>query len=249
MPNRWPHDTHEKLEANGYRLYTGPDGNRADGIAPCKYPPCEKQVIFYITPKGKEMPFEAVQITSGSDCGNVEGQQDFALQPHAATCEGYRKREADRKAQKAMGVAAIILVLLTLATPAQAAPKHWYKDWKWYAGAALIVASTTVDVHSSCRAFSGGYYEQNFILRGSRSCGQVAGVAFGTAAFAVGMHALAWHCNSNVGWKCYGLNQNEGKHKTAWNVITYTAIPAAFGVAHVPVAIHNYRLPMPNPTF
>jgi hypothetical protein len=94
-PRRWPHDTHEKLHAAGYRLDKGPTGE-GDGIKPCKYPPCEQRVIFYITPNGKDMPFQKTGLSYGEGTFAQE-----ILEPHAATCPGYAKREADRKAEKA----------------------------------------------------------------------------------------------------------------------------------------------------
>lgn len=103
-PRRWPHDTHEKLHAAGYRLDKGPTGE-GDGIRPCKYPPCEQRVIFYITPNGKDMPFENIKtearhLEPGGIMVDPQTGQPL-LQPHAATCVGYAKREADRKAEKA----------------------------------------------------------------------------------------------------------------------------------------------------
>jgi hypothetical protein len=96
-PRHWPHDTHEKLHAAGYRLDKGPTGE-GNGIKPCKYPPCEQRVIFYITPNGKDMPFEEVARAENTPEGLHAWKE---LQPHAATCVGYAKREADRKAEKA----------------------------------------------------------------------------------------------------------------------------------------------------
>jgi hypothetical protein len=93
MANKWAADTHEKLTAAGYRLDKGPTGE-GDGIKPCKYPPCEQRVIFYITPNGKDMPFQKTGLRYDETAQEI-------LEPHAATCEGYKKREADRKAEKA----------------------------------------------------------------------------------------------------------------------------------------------------
>ena len=81
----WSHDTHAKLEAAGYRYI---------GMATCKYPPCTQVVDFYQTPRGKEMPFEpAAYEGRAGDAPNPP-----LLQPHAATCEGYKARELERKA-------------------------------------------------------------------------------------------------------------------------------------------------------
>lgn len=102
MPNRWPHDTHEKLELAGYRMDKGPAGEYPDGVRQCKYPPCEQKVIFYITPNGKEMPFQDVTEATCPECKDSHPEGTIFLQPHAATCEGYKKREADRKAAKAV---------------------------------------------------------------------------------------------------------------------------------------------------
>jgi hypothetical protein len=135
--------------------------------------------------------------------------------------------------------------MLLLAIPAKATPKHFYRDWRWWTGAAVIVGTELVDVHSSCRVFAEGYHEMNWPLRGTRSCGKVASSAMGFAAIGITLHALAWHCVQNDGWfgKCYGMNQDNGKYKRFWDDAAYLAAPAAFGIPHTWAAIDNYRLP------
>lgn len=145
-----------------------------------------------------------------------------------------------------MKLSAVVL-LLALAVPAQAAPKHFWRDWKWWAGEAVIATSLALDAHSSCRGISMGYYEGNRLLYGSRSCAAVSGAAAGGFAFYTTLHALAWHCESNIGWKCYGLNQDDGKYRKAWQTFAYTGIPATAVAFNLRAAIHNYKLPEPNP--
>ena len=136
----------------------------------------------------------------------------------------------------------ILLSILMCAVNTEASPSHWYKDPKWWAGAAVIGAVTALDAHSTCQAFGKGAVEQNWLLRGSTSCGQVSGVATAYAIGEIGLHALAWHCENNAGWHFRGLNQDNSPHASIWKAIAYTAIPAANAAVHIPAAIHNYRL-------
>ncbi len=155
---------------------------------------------------------------------------------------------------KATGALAVI-VLFLLAVPAQASPRHWYSDAKWWAGTAVIVGATALDVQSTCRNFGRGYVEGDFVIRGSTSCGEVSGIAFSAAAFSVGMHALAWHCQQEDFWthadgqrgRCYGENHYVGKHPTLNAWLVYGAIPAIQFGAHVPAAIYNYTRPNLRP--
>lgn len=135
------------------------------------------------------------------------------------------------------------ILLSLLAGTAQAAP-HWYKDKKWWAGAAVIAGSIALDVQSTCRVFGRGYAESNPILRGSTNCGQIAGVATAYTAGMIGFHALAWHCESGKLWHCRGLNQDEGQNHKAWQTLSYTVFPAINAAVHIPSAVHNYRLPV-----
>ena len=151
----------------------------------------------------------------------------------------------------AAGLAAVLMLILSV--PGQAAPKkHWYTDAKWWAGTAVILGVSALDVQSSCRAFAEGYHEENFVIRGSQSCGQVSGFGFSFAALSVGLHAMAWHCQQDDFWtkraagekgRCYGENQYEGKHPKLNALLVYGAIPAIQAGVHIAAAVHNYELP------
>lgn len=121
--------------------------------------------------------------------------------------------------------------------------KHFYKDWRWLAGAAVIAGATAVDVQSSCRAFAHGAHETNPLIRGTQSCGKVAalGITFGT--FQVGLHALVWHCSQNIGWHCIGMNHDDDPHRKLWNTVQLMTVPAIDAPPHIWAAVHNYRLP------
>lgn len=127
-------------------------------------------------------------------------------------------------------------------------PTHWYRDKKWWAGTVVNGLVLALDSHSTCRAFDHGGVETNFLLRGNRSCGVQIGAAVAEFAGITTLHALAWHCVQNEDtWhgfgKCYGLNQDNGTHQSAWHAVAYLAAPVATAAGHIPAAIHNYRLP------
>jgi hypothetical protein len=68
MSNPWPHDTTEKLCEAGYSFQE---------VGKCLAPSCKTMIHWFITPKGKWMPFEMVE----------QGR----YQPHFATCPESRK--------------------------------------------------------------------------------------------------------------------------------------------------------------
>ncbi len=59
MGTPWKLDTHDKLLAAGYQFLED---------APCKSPICGKTVKWFLTPKGKQMPFDQNYIPHFSTC-------------------------------------------------------------------------------------------------------------------------------------------------------------------------------------
>lgn len=126
-------------------------------------------------------------------------------------------------------IAVIVLVIVT-ASAASAEPRKWYKSGKWWAGEAVIVGALVADGQSTCRMFKYGYYEANWILHGSRSCGQAVGLLVGVGALDTTFH-----------WAGYRLMRNDPS--PLWRASQYFVVPAIVAVGHGGAAIHNYRLP------
>jgi hypothetical protein len=145
---------------------------------------------------------------------------------------------------KAMKRIVLAFALFAIAPGAFAAPRHWYRDWRWWTGTGVIALSVALDAHSTCRGFERGYVEGSRLLSGTRSCGATAGVAAGSFLFYTGMHALAWHCESDTSapFRCHGLNQDDSKYRKYLQTLTYVAIPATAASFHLPAAAHNYSL-------
>lgn len=121
-----------------------------------------------------------------------------------------------------------LLAILTIATPAQSAPKHWYKNWKLLTGEAVIITVATLDAQSTCRAFSHGGVESGPVLSGNKSCGVEVGTMIGGIAFYTTLHALEWRIG----------------HKDETRIVRDLSpwmVPAVVTAIHLPAAIHNYE--------
>lgn len=125
-----------------------------------------------------------------------------------------------------------LLAILIIARPAESAPKHWYRDLKWWAGEAVIVTVTSLDAQSTCQGFSRGGVESAAILSGNHSCGTEVGVMAGGIAFYTTLHALEWH---------FG---HKDESKIVRDLYPW-AIPAVVTAVHLPAAIHNYESTRP----
>jgi hypothetical protein len=145
----------------------------------------------------------------------------------------------------------IITIIILMASPmsASAAPKHFYRDWRWWIGFGVVAVTDILDAHSTCVAFDKGiaYREgRDPLIRGSRSCGDVVKVA--TLGFAIHttLHAIIWHCSESSFHpiKCYGMNDNESRYRNIWQPIQLATIPVINMASHLPAAIHNYQLPV-----
>jgi hypothetical protein len=124
---------------------------------------------------------------------------------------------------------AVGLFLLIAATNVEAKPKHWYKDWKWWIGEAVIAGAFVADAHSTSMAqsrhigiesspFLGPHPDNKSIVRLS-----LTGFAIET-----GIHAGCWH-----------FSHEDTK---PWRVLGYTGIPLEGVLILGRSAKHNYEL-------
>lgn len=123
------------------------------------------------------------------------------------------------------------ILALGLAGSAQAKPRHWYKDGKFWTGVAVIGASVALDAQSTCRAFARGAVEQTLATRGNTSCGTTAGVSVAAFGFYTGAHYLMWRY----------VAKPEGKQDTLGK-LAYVTIPAIAVGVHISAAVHNYGI-------
>lgn len=135
-------------------------------------------------------------------------------------------------------LAVIALVVAALARSADATPRHWYTDKKWWVGEAVIVGSTMADAASTCRGVGRGGVEQNMILGPSPSCGHVFAFEVGATGYWTFFHALDWHL----------MNGENPDAKLGWRVFGYTVIPIAAFAVNGSAAIQNFGVPNPAPS-
>lgn len=122
-----------------------------------------------------------------------------------------------------------LFAILIMAAPAESAQKHWYRDWKTWAGVGIIGFSTGLDAHSTCQAFAHGAVETSLALNGNRSCATAAETMAGAFAFYTTLHALESH---------FG-HKDESRFVRD---VTPWAIPAVVAGIHLSAAIHNYEI-------
>ncbi len=121
---------------------------------------------------------------------------------------------------------AALLALFLLAPLAQAKP--WYKQRKFWVGAAVIAGCMAADAHSTLNARR-GLVETNPALGARPDTGSV--VALSSAGFALEftLHALSYHVE-------------EGDPSKTWRFIGHWWSPVAAVAIPGRSAIHNYRL-------
>lgn len=123
---------------------------------------------------------------------------------------------------------------------AEPRPRRWYKDWKWWAGEALIAGIRAADAHSTLTTPSRcpGCIETNLFLGKHPSTGAV--VAISSAGFSLesALHILSWkYCpDENSRW---------------WRAASYALVPGVDSAWSIPGIVHNYGLssqPQPAPS-
>ncbi len=77
----WKHDTLEKLREAGYSYQER---------SKCAAPSCATLVYWFITPNGKWMPFEQVEVPDPLN-PNSDQATKLIVQPHFASCVDARK--------------------------------------------------------------------------------------------------------------------------------------------------------------
>jgi hypothetical protein len=113
------------------------------------------------------------------------------------------------------------------------AHKSALRDWKWWIGEGVILASTALDAHSTCRNMRYGYLEQTWPLRGSSSCRATVGFIIGGVSVYTAIHLL-FH------------KHVVGRDSLPLDVAGYAEIPAIVAGIHLSAAAHNYSLPVPR---
>lgn len=124
---------------------------------------------------------------------------------------------------------AVLLVLASVVpacTPAR--PRHWYKDWRVWAGEAMIVGSLVADGRSTCLGFSRGLVEGNAIGRGGRSCGQAVSIL----AVGGGLYTT---------YHLWLAKLNEDETSKPWRAAGYLSIPVIACSFHCTAAALNYE--------
>jgi hypothetical protein len=126
-------------------------------------------------------------------------------------------------------VVGMTMCLLTAAASAEARPKHWYKDWKWWAGEAVIAGAFVADSYSTSLAQSRRVgIETNPFLGPHPNNGAIARLSLTGFAIETTLHAYMWHLSNEdtKGWRAFG----------------YTAVPGAGAVILGRSAAHNFKL-------
>ena len=134
------------------------------------------------------------------------------------------------------GIALMAAVLLFGSlSQAEPRPKHWFKDWKWWVGEALIAGIRAADAHSSVTAQANcpACNETNFFLGKHPSTGALAGFAAAGLGIETTFHILSWkNCpDENSRW---------------WRVASYALIPSVDAAVSIPGIVHNYGLSSPQ---
>jgi hypothetical protein len=120
------------------------------------------------------------------------------------------------------------LVLIFCVQGVDARPRHWYTDWHWWAGEAVIVGAVIADGRSTCQGFSRGLVEGNPLDRGAHNCGSAAGMlAVGGSIYTV------LHIES------YRILQND--ESRAWRGLSLVTIPAIACAFHCTAAVNNFH--------
>jgi hypothetical protein len=83
---------------------------------------------------------------------------------------------------------AVLFVSLMACAAADARPRHWYTDWKMYAGVAGIAGPLIADGVTTCNGLAQGGVESNGFARGSHSCAKVSLQLAAAAGYYTAIH-------------------------------------------------------------
>jgi len=126
----------------------------------------------------------------------------------------------------------ILALVLVLATPVMAKPKHFYQDKKWWIGEAAIVASGLASGISVNHTRQGG----TNLFGNATSSGEIAGIELAGFGVYTGLHILDW----KVG--------HDDPNKV-WRFIAYTSVPAiatSFNIATAVDALNSTPAAKPD---
>lgn len=99
---------------------------------------------------------------------------------------------------KTFGLLLMMVMVAAVAPAAQAKPKHFYQDWRWWIGTAVIGTATVLDYSSTAHDGSRGLSESNNILLGPHpSSGRLVGVGLADFAFFTALHAGSYELVRN----------------------------------------------------
>jgi len=129
-----------------------------------------------------------------------------------------------------------LLLALSFAGTADARPRHWFTDPKWWLGEVIIASAIAADAHSTADR-SRHLVEGNHLLGGNPSKLRVAGLASLSMGLQTTYHAAAWH---------YSVGDDDPSK--AWRLVGYTAIPIVCVSIYGHAAVHNYQLDFPKMT-
>ncbi len=126
-------------------------------------------------------------------------------------------------------IATAAILLLLLQNVAEATP--WYKSWKWWVGEAVIAGSLAADAHSTVYGISHcpSCKESNSFIGPHPSTLDIASLSAIGFGMETGFHILGRHVLKD-------------DPSPAWQVISYTAIPALNVAIFTPGIIRNYGL-------
>jgi len=110
-------------------------------------------------------------------------------------------------------------------------PKHFYSDWKWWAGEAVIAAAIAADVRSSILVLDRcpQCTEQNPLLGKRPSHKKLIGVGLAAIGIESGLHIANWH-----------LGHDDPNR--FWRGMAYWSVPVIVGSMEGYYAHHNYGL-------
>lgn len=128
----------------------------------------------------------------------------------------------------------LLALILLLPVHAEARPKHWFSDKKWWVGEFFIAAAIGADAHSTIQR-TNRQVEGNHLLGRNPSRAKVIGLASLSMGLQTSYHAFCWHLTS-------GEDDAKG-----WRIVGYTAIPTeVVAIYGLKGAVHNYQLEFPK---
>lgn len=160
------------------------------------------------------------------------------LRSTSASGSQLRAKVAHVKSLERVVISLLILILTCSISQANGRQRHWYRDWKWWVGEAIIAGFSFADAHSTARGLPQcpGCFETNPLL--GKHPGTARIVAFSTAGFGVesALHILSWK---------YCPYEESSKR----SLICYALVPGEKTALTIPTIIHNYSLgskPLPS---